>query len=115
MNLLMLQDQLSWLFDAVETRQPTPQFKAAIAFVSDDVEYIVSERPAEGDDSGFVLCIMQARKPRPGEWWRRSRDMGDGPPGEVETWARINNRVVASERERGNLREFVPPKRPSVH
>ena len=47
-------------------------------------------------DSGYLGCVVSARKPRPGDDWTRGNDLADGKLDE-ETWNRILRDIVAYE------------------
>lgn len=47
-------------------------------------------------DKGYLGCVVQTRKPRPGEDWLRGNDLSDGPFNK-NTWNSIVNSIVRYE------------------
>lgn len=60
-------------------------------------------------DTGYLGCIVSARKPRPGEDWTRGNDLADGKLNE-ETWNRILRDILAYELK--SISDYIlnPPK-----
>lgn len=48
------------------------------------------------DEPGYLGCVTQSRKYRPGETWFRGNDLADGPFNE-ETWRRILADIISYE------------------
>lgn len=68
-------------------------------------EYSIVAVPSNKYESGYYLgCVSSSRKPRPGEWWHRGRDLPDGEFSE-ETWHKILAAIVSY--------EAVDPARPA--
>lgn len=50
----------------------------------------------DATQTGYLGCVVSARKPRPGEDWTRGHDLADGKLND-ETWNRILRDIIAYE------------------
>jgi len=57
-------------------------------------EYSIVALPASSENkSAYLGCVALSRKPRPGEWWARGRDLIDGEFSK-ENWDKILRAIV---------------------
>ena len=64
---------------------------------TDKNKYSISIRfPTLDDNTSYIGCIMDSRKPRAGETWTRGRDLHDGKL-TFETWVKIMADILAME------------------
>jgi hypothetical protein len=66
-----------------------------IRFYTEIHRFSISARPPTQDKpNGYLGCIADSRKPRPGEDWTRGNDLRDGPLTEA-TWIGIMGDIIA--------------------
>lgn len=79
-----------------------------IRLFTDGNRYSITAKPA------YLGCIVNSRKPRPGEDWTRGNDLADGKLDE-ETWNKILRDIVAYELK--TISDYIlnPPNKNQVY
>jgi hypothetical protein len=67
-----------------------------ILFTNDHYYHISAGLLQDGEDTGYLGCIAQTRKPRAGETWARGNDLPDGSLTK-DTWDSIVRKIVGYE------------------
>lgn len=67
-----------------------------ILFYTSENSYSITALKPNGNNKGYLGCVMSSRKPDVGEWWNRGSDLADGKFNE-NTWYDIVSDIVATE------------------
>lgn len=102
-------DFIEVLYDGGEGTEEGFQYTKKIAFYTDRHKYYITA--IEDEQSGYLMCTVETRKPRAGEDWHRGNDLSDGPLTR-EVLEQIKNSIIAYELEVLSVR--IPQRIPEV-
>lgn len=97
-------------FVVVDPPEENPRQYALVKFWTAEHYYRISARlPWDNDknEDGYLGCVVSARKPLAGEYWKRGNDLPDGHYSE-KTWLEIVSAIVAYELSK--VAVSTPPK-----